>query len=146
MKLGKKAQYALLFVLYLMRSGRARTVDASGALNISSHFLEQVARRLRQADIIKSVRGPGGGYEMASRPTIGQVLEAVGVQPLLTPDETARCASSGSLEYRVLGEIVGGLSASIRDRLKLPVREFAAAIAEHEGAMLASLNQGSVQQ
>lgn len=120
MKLGKKAQYAILLVLYLARTGRARTVDAAESLSLSSHFLEQVARKLRQAGIIKSVRGPGGGYELLINPSVGQILESVSVQPVLTPSESAFCATSNSPEYRLLGEIAGNISKAISNELKSP--------------------------
>jgi len=124
MKLGKKAQYAILLVLYLARTGRARTVDAAVALSLSTHFLEQVARKLRQAGILRSVRGPGGGYELESTPTVGAILDAVQVLPVLTKDEARQYAESVNPEKRILGEIAGAISSGIAVNLAEPVTFF----------------------
>jgi Rrf2 family protein len=47
---------------------------------IPTRYLEQIFRRLRQASLVISKRGPGGGYTLArpaSAITLRQVLEAV---------------------------------------------------------------------
>jgi len=49
----------------------------SEAENISPVFLEQIFFKLRKAGIVKSARGPGGGFSF-SRP-----LEAISVKELL---------------------------------------------------------------
>lgn len=145
MKLGQKTQYALLFVLYLARSGRARTTDAAANLNLSVHFLEQVARKLRQAGIVKSVRGPGGGYELSSDPSIGAVLDAMKVKPFLTASET-ETLQRGNAEHRALAAIVGTLSFNLTQALKAPVGGTQAVLAKAEGAQLDSLNTTSTVQ
>ena len=46
-------------------------------------FLEQIFNRLKKADFIKSVRGPGGGYELTKDPseiTVGDIVRAVDEQ------------------------------------------------------------------
>lgn len=138
MRLGKKVQYALLFVLYLARSGRARTTDAAVNLQLSVHFLEQVARKLRQAGIIKSVRGPGGGYELVGDVSIGTVLDAMKVQPLITQDET-EALQRGNAEHRALAEIVGKMSFNLSKALSAPVVGTQTSLAKAEGAQLDSL-------
>lgn len=35
--------------------------------DLSMYFMDQIARRLRKAGFIKSVRGPGGGYYLVNR-------------------------------------------------------------------------------
>lgn len=43
-------------------------------------FLEQIFNRLKKADFINSVRGPGGGYELIKDPseiTVGDIVRAV---------------------------------------------------------------------
>jgi Rrf2 family protein len=98
MKLGMKAQYGVLFVLFLHQQGpdtTTRTYEAARTLDLSTAFLEQVARQLRLAGIIRSVRGPGGGYQLIGMPTIGQVLEAVGVEPILDKDQDSKFKTAG---------------------------------------------------
>lgn len=78
MKLNQKTIYALLFVLYLGRTGRANTYTVAQSMGLSTNFLEQVARTLRVGGVVKSIRGPGGGYELLGDPSYGQVLAAMG--------------------------------------------------------------------
>jgi Rrf2 family protein len=47
---------------------------------ISPRYIEQIFQKLKKAGIIKSVRGPTGGYYLSRRPeeiTIGDVVRAV---------------------------------------------------------------------
>lgn len=145
MKLGQKTKYALLFVLYLGRAGRARTTDAAHNLGLSVTFMEQVARKLRVGGIVKSIRGPGGGYELAGNPSIGEVLDAMKVSPLMTKEET-QALSTGTVEQRALGEIVGRLAFNLTPVLKASVTAHGAALSAAEGKQLGSLSEASVQQ
>ena len=67
----------------LAREGAGRLVALSEIAerqDISLAYLEQLFVRLRRAEIVESVRGPGGGYRLA-RPAekirIAEVLQAV---------------------------------------------------------------------
>ena len=42
--------------------------DISQRQSISLPYLEQLFVKLRRADLVTSVRGPGGGYRLAFRP------------------------------------------------------------------------------
>ncbi len=42
-----------------------RLQEISEGQRISLHYLEQLFRRLRKGNLVKSVRGPGGGYLLA---------------------------------------------------------------------------------
>jgi Rrf2 family iron-sulfur cluster assembly transcriptional regulator len=58
-----------------------RLQEISTRQNISLHYLEQLFRKLRNGQAVKSVRGPGGGYVLArnmDQITIKDVLECVG--------------------------------------------------------------------
>jgi Rrf2 family protein len=120
MKLGVKAQYALLFVLYLHQNGRSSTFQIAKALGISTPFLDQVARLLRIAGIVKSTRGPGGGYSVVDNPTVGQVLAAVDVGPFID-QETYKQYEQGDLTQVALLEIVFLFTNAIRPVLNEPV-------------------------
>jgi Rrf2 family iron-sulfur cluster assembly transcriptional regulator len=58
-----------------------RLQEISTRQNISLHYLEQLFRKLRNGQAVKSVRGPGGGYVLA-RPmdqiSVKDVLDCVG--------------------------------------------------------------------
>lgn len=104
MKLTKKCQAALLFVIKL-GSGRTSVGDAALDLDIPKPFLEQIARSLRLRKLVRSVRGPGGGYELTSDPTVLQVFGAVGFK-LLVSDEVYNSLKSGNFEKRSMAKVL----------------------------------------
>ena len=65
MQLTTKGRYAVTAMLDLAsnESTRPVTLDMiSQRQNISLSYLEQLFAKLRKASLVKSVRGPGGGY------------------------------------------------------------------------------------
>jgi len=68
MRLSTKAQYAVraLVSLNLTSDGVPVSIkDISSRENISLTYLEQLFAKMRRGDIVKSIRGPGGGYILA---------------------------------------------------------------------------------
>jgi Rrf2 family iron-sulfur cluster assembly transcriptional regulator len=68
MKLSTKGRYAVTATIDLARHGKSKPVtlsDISMRQGISLSYLEQLFARLRRGGIVKSVRGPGGGYMLA---------------------------------------------------------------------------------
>ena len=68
MRLTSKGRYAVRAVLDLTFNSNGRPVrlqEISERQKISLHYLEQLFRRLRKGSVVKSVRGPGGGYVLA---------------------------------------------------------------------------------
>ena len=68
MRLTSKGRYATRAILDLTFSSNGRPVrlqEISERQKISLHYLEQLFRRLRKGNVVKSVRGPGGGYVLA---------------------------------------------------------------------------------
>jgi Rrf2 family iron-sulfur cluster assembly transcriptional regulator len=68
MKLSTKGRYAVMAMVDLARNGTQRPVslaDISTRQEISLSYLEQLFARLRRGGLVKSVRGPGGGYRLA---------------------------------------------------------------------------------
>ena len=65
MQLTTKGRYAVTAMLDLASNdtGKPITLDIiSQRQNISLSYLEQLFAKLRRAELVKSVRGPGGGY------------------------------------------------------------------------------------
>lgn len=63
MQITNKHEIAILFILYLgVKTKTIRTLSAE--IGVSTSYLEQIARILRQAGLIASVMGPGGGYHL----------------------------------------------------------------------------------
>ncbi|MGB3809320.1 MAG: Rrf2 family transcriptional regulator [Parvibaculum sp.] len=68
MKLTTKGRYAVMAMADLARHGAGRPValaDIAQRQEISLSYLEQLFAKLRRGDLVKSVRGPGGGYLLA---------------------------------------------------------------------------------
>ncbi len=63
------------------RDGRPVALrDISGEEGISLAYLEQLFLKLRKGNIVRSVRGPGGGYVLARDPSdisVGEVITVV---------------------------------------------------------------------
>ncbi|GBL04759.1 Fe-S cluster assembly transcriptional regulator IscR [Glaciecola sp. KUL10] len=83
MKLTSKGRYAvtaMLDVALHSRRGPVSLADISERQEISLSYLEQLFSRLRKRELVSSVRGPGGGYQLgkdASLIAIGEVIRAV---------------------------------------------------------------------
>jgi Rrf2 family iron-sulfur cluster assembly transcriptional regulator len=68
MRLTSKGRYSVRAVLDLTFNSNGRPVrlqEISERQQISLHYLEQLFRRLRKGTVVKSVRGPGGGYVLS---------------------------------------------------------------------------------
>jgi Rrf2 family protein len=63
MKLNKKLEIALIALNALKTKETAtKTADLAVEVGTTVHFLEQIMRNLRTANIVTVKRGPGGGY------------------------------------------------------------------------------------
>jgi len=84
MRLTSKGRYAVRAMLDLAFNSKGSPVrlqEISNRQAISLHYLEQLFRKLRTGKVVKSVRGPGGGYVLngsMDEITIKHVLESVG--------------------------------------------------------------------
>jgi len=71
MKLSTKGRYAVMAMADLAANGRegraVPLVEIAERQEISLSYLEQLFAKLRRSSLVKSVRGPGGGYRL-SRP------------------------------------------------------------------------------
>ena len=68
MKLSTKGRYAVMAMVDLACNTDGRPVslaDIADRQEISLSYLEQLFGKLRKGDLVKSVRGPGGGYLLA---------------------------------------------------------------------------------
>ena len=96
MRLSTKGRYAVMAMADLARreNDAARAValaDIAARQEISLSYLEQLFARLRRKGLVKSTRGPGGGYRLAraaEATTIAEIVHAVD-EPL----RTTRCRS-----------------------------------------------------
>ncbi len=83
MKLTSKGRYAVTAILDIALNSNRGPVslsDISERQHISLSYLEQLFAKLRRHGLVKSVRGPGGGYQLgfpANRISVGMVINAV---------------------------------------------------------------------
>jgi len=83
MRLTTKGRFAVTAMLDLaLASGRTTVplADISARQKISLSYLEQLFAKLRRAGLVKSVRGPGGGYLLAkplADVTVADIIVAV---------------------------------------------------------------------
>ena len=83
MRLTTRGRYAVTAMLDLALHGQQRPIslaDISQRQEISLSYLEQLFARLRQNQLVASVRGPGGGYRL-NRPShainVAEIIDAV---------------------------------------------------------------------
>lgn len=129
MRVNKDTQYGVLFTLYIARAGRAKVSDAADNLGLSESFLAQIARKLRLAGVINSVKGPGGGYELNGEPKMSQVFKAFTPDVLLTTKEIMG-HMRGGLEQRSFVHYIAGIDRSMRSlldkKITVVMRDYAA--------------------
>ncbi|OOF48552.1 Fe-S cluster assembly transcriptional regulator IscR [Rodentibacter trehalosifermentans] len=83
MKLTSKGRYAVTAVLDIALNsgtGPVNLADISERQNISLSYLEQLFAKLRRGGLVKSVRGPGGGYRLglpSEQISVGMIISAV---------------------------------------------------------------------
>lgn len=80
MKLSTRSRYGTRILLELARqqgNSPVQVSEISKRQGISVKYLEQLIRTLKQADLVKSVRGPKGGHLIAKPPetiTLGHIV------------------------------------------------------------------------
>ncbi len=83
MKLTTKGRYAVTAMLDLSLHGEDSPVslaEISDRQDISLSYLEQLFSKLRKNELVKSMRGPGGGYRLGRAPdqvSISDIIAAV---------------------------------------------------------------------
>jgi Rrf2 family iron-sulfur cluster assembly transcriptional regulator len=104
-KLSTKGRYAVMAMVDLAKQGTGHPIalaDIAERQEISLSYLEQLFAKLRRGGLVKSVRGPGGGYLLANAAAetrISDIILAVD-EPLhatrCTPGSPAGCRSNQS--------------------------------------------------
>lgn len=99
MRLTTKGRYAVTAMLDLALhacDGPVSLADISRRQEISLSYLEQLFAKLRRQNLVSSVRGPGGGYQLGRSEKdiyIAEVVDAVNESI-----DTTRCNSQGDCQ------------------------------------------------
>ena len=99
MRLTTKGRYAVTAMLDLALHGSYGPVslaDISERQSISVSYLEQLFARLRRANLVGSVRGPGGGYQL-SRPGVSIVISEI-IDAVDESVDATRCGGQGDCQ------------------------------------------------
>lgn len=84
MRLTTKGRYAVTAMLDIAlhrEQGPVSVVDIADRQDISAAYLEQLFSKLKRSGLLQSVRGPGGGYELAlglEDISVSTIIAAVG--------------------------------------------------------------------
>lgn len=83
MRLTTKSRYgarAIFDIAYNSSGAPVQIKDIASRQQIPQRYLEQIFHKLKQAKVVKSVRGPGGGYLLSKDPakiTVGEIIKAM---------------------------------------------------------------------
>ena len=112
MKLSTKGRYAMVAMadLAMLKGDGLMTLsELSRRQDISLPYLEQLFVKLRRADLVDSVRGPGGGYRLGRSASDIRVVEI-----FAAVDETVSALHTGA---GATGAVSGSRSQSMTNRL-----------------------------
>ena len=93
MKLSTRGRYAVMAMVDLASHGKGRPIalaEIAERQEISLSYLEQLFAKLRRGGLVRSVRGPGGGYLLAHE--IGQIRVSDVILAVDEPIRATRCA------------------------------------------------------
>lgn len=106
MKLSTRGRYAVMAMVDLAQNSGDRPIslsDIAERQGISLSYLEQLFSRLRREELVRSIRGPGGGYHLgreANEISISNIILSVD-EPLTAmgcdhkEDEDEGCTGTG---------------------------------------------------
>lgn len=139
MKISAKADYACIAVLDLSRydkEGEPVSIDEiADRQGISRTFLVHIMKDLKNADIVESVRGPGGGYRLARSPesiSVASVIEAIEGPMIdlkcMRPAEEEGCKLEPHCEIQSIWDVIKYRIVSVLEGLSFrEVRQMAKA-------------------
>jgi len=81
MRISTKGRHAVMAMVDIARQGGEKPVplaEVAQRQKISLSYLEQLVAKLKRNNLVKSMRGPGGGY------LLGQAAEAITIHQIVT--------------------------------------------------------------
>lgn len=123
MKISAKGRYGLAAMTYLAQNYAAGTpvtiISISEKLGISKIYLEQVFSLLKRAQLVNSLKGAQGGYELAAPPAKTSAYEVLAAIELSLIEKTGKAAADKApeLERALHACVYDRLDAAITDTL-----------------------------
>lgn len=120
-RLTKKMIYALeavVDVAYNGRTGPVQSRDITRRQDIPQRYLEQVMQQLVRAGILKGVRGPKGGYNLARerrRVSVGEIVQVINQMDL--KKDKSDIQSHSPLGIKVINPLIEELNENIMEKL-----------------------------
>lgn len=124
MRITTKGRYGLRAVINLAMASNDKPISIgtiAGDEKVSSEFLEQIFFKLKKAGLIRSIRGPGGGFVLNKKPSeisVKSILDAVGETSGLSPCTLQRKILCTRTDVCPAHEIWTGLYQRIGDFLE----------------------------
>jgi Rrf2 family protein len=94
--------------------------------HIPPRYLEQLMNRMRRSGILRSSRGPGGGYVLTKPPsdiTLGEIISAiegrVAVAGCVKPDRRKNCRLEDTCASRLFWASLSGMIQAVMDSVTL---------------------------
>ena len=107
-----KTEYGLISLLELasiyLQGGVLQVAEIASRQQMPDRYLEQMLTSLRRAQILRSIRGPRGGYQLAMSPSQIKVVDVV--RCLEGEDSPGIVTVSETPEYQVLNGLKNELA------------------------------------
>ena len=101
MRLSTKGRYAVMAMVDLAKHGKGTPIslaEIAERQEISLSYLEQLFAKLRRGGLVRSVRGPGGGYLLARSAEETRISDAI--LAVDEPIRATRCKSGSAIGCR----------------------------------------------
>ncbi|MGE0108596.1 MAG: Rrf2 family transcriptional regulator [Bdellovibrionales bacterium] len=122
MRISTKGRHAVMAMLDFARHGGERPVplaDVAQRQMISLSYLEQLVAKLKKHGLVKSMRGPGGGYLLAHEPADISLYKIVNaVDPGITAGERPVFEGDNLTARQMTDKLWGSLLEEVQKYLK----------------------------
>lgn len=120
LKISEAASLALHTMVYLA-ANRGKSIsnkDIASVLDVSETHLSKVLQRLAKFGLVKSVRGPKGGFKLGKGDSDISLLEVYeAIDSALEPDDCLLGSHICGGDECILGDLIGVLNNRVKDYL-----------------------------
>jgi len=124
MKLSKKSRYGLRALVDLSvnsQNGHVTLSSIAERNHISPQYLEQVFASLRKAGIVRSLKGPQGGYLLNDKPEnikVSFILEVLDGSYQLEPEEILKDISTSKISVTIQEMVIDVVNKQVDEILQ----------------------------